>query len=128
MMDINVDLLASMAYNFFDKKSALLGLSQTMATRDKSASSSGIENENISNKELAEELHKAIIQKFKKRKVHSSFIDNFWGADLTDMQLINKFNKGFRFLCVINIYNKYAWVIPLKAKKGITITNAFQTF
>ena len=99
-----------------------------MATRDKSASSSGIENENISNKELAEELHKAIIQKFKKRKVHSSFIDNFWGADLTDMQLINKFNKGFRFLCVINIYNKYAWVIPLKAKKGITITNAFQTF
>ena len=53
MMDINVDLLASMAYNCFDKKSALLGLSQTMATRDKSASSSGIENENISNKELA---------------------------------------------------------------------------
>ena len=128
MMDINVDLLASMAYNFFDKKSALLGLSQTMATRDKSASSSGIENENISNKELAEELHKAIIRKFKKRKVHSSFIDNFWGADLTDMQLINKFNKEFRFLCVINIYNKYAWVIPLKAKKGTTITNAFQTF
>ena len=77
MMDINVDLLASMAYNCFDKKSALLGLSQTMATRDKSASSSGIENDNISNKELAEELHKAIIRKFKKRKVHSSFIDNF---------------------------------------------------
>ena len=43
------------------------------------------------------------------------------------MQLINKFNKGFRFLlCVIDIYNKYDWVIPLKDKKGITITNAFQ--
>ena len=43
------------------------------------------------------------------------------------MKLISKFNKGFRFLlCVINIYNKYAWVIPLKDKKGITITNAFQ--
>ena len=43
------------------------------------------------------------------------------------MQLINKFNKGFRFLlCVIDIYSKYTWVIPLKDKKRITITNAFQ--
>ena len=43
------------------------------------------------------------------------------------MQLINKFNKGFRFsLCVIDVYSKYAWVIPLKDKKGITVTNAFQ--
>ena len=49
------------------------------------------------------------------------------GADLADMQMINKFNKGFRFLlCVIDIYSKYTWVIPLKYKKGITITNAFQ--
>ena len=43
------------------------------------------------------------------------------------MQLVSKFNIEFRFLlCVINIYSKYAWVIPLKYKKGITITNAFQ--
>ena len=43
------------------------------------------------------------------------------------MQLISKFNKGFRFLlCVISIYNKYAWVVPLKDEKGTTITNAFQ--
>ena len=43
------------------------------------------------------------------------------------MQLISKFNKGFRFfLCVIDIYSKYVWVIPLKEKKGATITNAFQ--
>ena len=41
--------------------------------------------------------------------------------------MISKFNKEFRFLlCVIDIYSKYAWVIPLKDKKGITITNAFQ--
>ena len=58
----------------------------------------GIKNENISNKELAEELYKPIIRKSKKKKVHSSFIDNIWGADITDMQLINKFNKVFRFL------------------------------
>ena len=49
------------------------------------------------------------------------------GADLPDMGLISKFNKGFRILsCVIDIYGKYAWVIPLKDKKRITITNAFQ--
>ena len=49
------------------------------------------------------------------------------GADLADMQLISKFNEGFRFLlCVIDIFSKYAWVIPLKDKKGGTITNAFQ--
>ena len=43
------------------------------------------------------------------------------------MQLISKFNKEFRFLlCVIDIFSKYAWVVPLKDKKGITITNAFQ--
>ena len=41
--------------------------------------------------------------------------------------MISKFNKGFRFLlCVIDIYSKYAWVIPLKDKKEITITTAFQ--
>ena len=43
------------------------------------------------------------------------------------MQLISKFNKGFRFLlCVIDIFNKYAWVVPLKDTKGVTISNAFQ--
>ena len=43
------------------------------------------------------------------------------------MQLTSKFNKGFRFLlCVIDIFSKYAWVVPLKDKKGISIVNAFQ--
>ena len=55
------------------------------------------------------------------------YIDNIWNADLEYMQLITKFNKGFRFsLCVIDIYSKCSWVISLKDKKGITITNAFQ--
>ena len=91
---------------------------ETLAIRNKSA----IKNENIWNKELAEELHKRII-----RKLHWTFIDNVWGADLADMQLISKLNRGFRFLsCVIDIYSKYAWVMPLKDKKWIAITNAFQ--
>ena len=43
------------------------------------------------------------------------------------MKLISKFNKGFRFLvCVIDIISKYAWVVPLNDKKGISIVNAFQ--
>ena len=83
-------------------------------TRNKSA----IKNEIISNKELAEELHKPVIRKFDKRKVHSLFIDNVWGRDLADMQLISKSNRGIIFLlCVIDNYSKYAWVIPLKDQK-----------
>ena len=101
--------LASMVYKFFDKKS----------------SGSGIVNKE--NTQLAYELHKPIIKKFNKRKVYSSFKDNIWGVDLADMQLLSKFNKGFTFLlCVIDIFSKYAWVIPLKDKKGISIVNSFQ--
>ena len=54
-------------------------------------------------------------------------MNNIWAADLADMQLISKFNKEFRFLlCVIDIYSKYAWVVPLKDKNGVSIANAFQ--
>ena len=80
----------------------------------------------MSNKQLVEELHKPIIRKFKKRNVQPSFTDSIWGADLAGTQLISKLCKGFRvLLCVIDIYSKFTWVIPLKDKKGITITNAF---
>ena len=54
-------------------------------------------------------------------------IKESWGTGLAEMQLKSKFNKRFRFLlCVIDIYSKYAWDIPVKDKKGITITNALQ--
>ena len=67
---------------------------------------------------MAEELHKPIGKKFLKRRVYSSFKDNIWGDDLADMQLISTFNKGIRFLlCVIDIFSKYAWIIPLKDEK-----------
>ena len=59
--------------------------------------------------------------------MYSSFNDNIWGADFADMQLISKYNKGICLLfCVIDIFSKYAWVIPLKHRKGIRITDAFQ--
>ena len=94
--------LASMVDKFFDKKSE----------------GSRIIN-NKENIQLADELHKPIIRKFEKRKVYSSFRDNIWGADLADLQ--------FRLLlCVIDIFSKYAWVVPLKDKKGVSIVDAFQ--
>ena len=75
-----------MVYKFFDKKSV----------------GSGAKHVNTKlipqNKQLAKELHKPIIRKFEKRKVHAAFKDNIWGADLLDMQLLSKYNKGIRFL------------------------------
>ena len=101
--------LASMVYTFFDKKS----------------SGSGIANE--PNYQLASELHKPIIRKLKKRKVYSSFRDNIWGADLADIQSLSRYNKGIKYLlCAISLFRKYAWIIPLKDKKGISIINGFQ--
>ena len=98
-----------MVYKFFDKQPADGGVNIPLEF----------------NEQLAKKLHKPIIRKFKKRKVYSGFRDNIWGADLADMQLISKFNKRFRFLlCVIDIFSKYAWVVPLKDKKGISIVNA----
>ena len=108
--------LASMVYKFFDSKSEGSGAKHV--------------NTKITpqNEQLAEELHKSIIRKFKKSKVYSAFKDNIWGVDLADMQLLSKYNKGIRFLlCVIDIFSKYAWVVPLKDKKGISIVKAFQS-
>ena len=101
--------LASMVYKFFDKK----------------FSGSSITNEN--NYQLTNELHKPVIKKFKKRKVYSSFKDNIWDADLADKQSFSKFNKGFKYLlCAIDVFSKYAWVVPIKDKKGTSIVNAFK--
>ena len=102
--------LAYMVYKFFDSKVSGSGAKLT-----------------LQNEQLAEELHKPIIRKFEKTKIYSTFKDNIWGVDLADMQLLSKYNKGIRFLlCVIDIFSKYAWVVPLKDKKGISIVKASQ--
>ena len=60
--------------------------------------------------------------------MYPSFKDNIWGINLANMQLISKYNKGIRYLlCVIDLFSKYSWVVPLKEKKVVTITNAFQS-
>ena len=110
-MDIKEVLSLALKLKFFDKK----------------ASGGAIKNQVMSNKDLTEELYKPVTKKFNKRKVQSQFIDNIWGADIADKKLISKFYQENCFLlCVIDILSKYAWVIPLKDEKGITITNAFQ--
>ena len=111
-----ISWLVSMVYKFFDKKSDLLNKSK----------GSGISNK--PNCQLANELHKPIVRKFKKRKVYSSFRDNIWGVDLADMQSLSKYNKGIKYLlCAIDLFSKYAWVIPFNGKKGVRIVNAFKT-
>ena len=98
--------LASMVYKFFDKNST----------------GSGIASFSV----LADELHKPIIRKFNKRKIYSQFKDNIWGVDLVDMQSLSRKNKGIKYLlCAIDLCSKYAFVIPLKDKQGISIVNAF---
>ena len=109
-----------MVYKFFDSKVAL---------PDKKSEGSGVNTKLApQNRQLAEELHKPIIKKFEKRKVHATFKDNIWGADLADMQLLSRYNKRIRFLlCVIDIFSKYAWVVPLKDKKDVSIVTVFQS-
>ena len=77
---------------------------------------------------LAEELHKPVKRKFRKRRVLVSGIDKIWAADLADMRAFAKYNNGNTFLLlVIDTFNKYGWIIPLKNKKGETVVKAFKT-
>ena len=101
--------LASMVYKFFDKKSK----------------GSGIINEPIY--QLANKLHKTIIRKLKKRKVYLSYTDSIWRVDLADVQSLSKYNKAIMyFLCAINLFSKYAWVVPIEDKEETSIVNAFK--
>ena len=77
----------------------------------KKSKGTGVKNEIKQNQQLANELYKPIIRKFKKRKVYSSFRDNIWGVDSANMQLISKYNKGIRYiLCAFDLFSKYVFV------------------
>ena len=76
-----------------------------------------------SNYQLTNELHRQIIRKFRKRKVHLFFRDNIWGVDMLSL---SKYNKGIKYLlCAIDLFREYAWIVHLKEKRGISIVNAF---
>ena len=103
-------LLASMVYKLFNERS------------NKVLSGSGIEN-----KQLADELHKPIMKKFKRRKVPSSYKDNIWGVHLADMSLIHKFNKEIKYLlCDLDLFSRFTWVAGIKDKKGVSIVKGFK--
>ena len=88
---------SSMVYMFFDKKTG-----------------SGVSV----NEQLAEELHKPVIKKFKRRKVYARFKDRIWAAHLVVMESLSSKNKNVKYLlCVIDVFTKYTWVKPLKDKK-----------
>ena len=86
-----------MVYKFFDKKSTRSGTVNNNNNNNNNNNSNN-KNDIKQNLQLAKELQKPIIRKSKNRKVYSGFKDNICGTDLADMQLISKFNKGFRFL------------------------------
>ena len=77
-----------MVYKFFDKKS----------------SGSGVATE--PNYQLANELHRQIIRKIKRRKIFSSFRDIIWGVDLADMQSLSKYNRGIKYFLIVR--NQFA--------------------
>jgi hypothetical protein len=77
--------------------------------------------------QLANELHKPVVRKFRKRKVIVYGIDEIWGADLVDMQAYAKENDGIRYLlCVIDVFSKYGWIVPMKDKSGKSTAEAFE--
>ena len=98
-----------MVYNLFDTKST--GSIKSM-----------------SDQQLADELQKPIIRKFFKKRVYSLIKNSIRGANLADIALISKYNKGIKYLlCAIDLFSKYALVVPLKDKRGITIVNPCQS-
>ena len=76
--------------------------------------------------QLAEELHKPVIKKFKGKKFYARFKDYIWAVDLAEIELLSSKNKYVKYLlCVIDVFTKYAWVKPFKDKKGKTVLNVF---
>ena len=76
---------------------------------------------------LADELHKPARKKFQRRRVLVSGIDKIWAADLADMKAFSKDNKGVTYLlCVIDIFSKYGWLVPLKDKTGKSVASALR--
>ena len=91
-------------YNFLDKKTG----SGAIATIKAGASV---------NEELAQQLHKPVIRKFKRRKIYTMFKDNIWAAGLAEMGSLSPKNRGVKYLlCAIDVFTKYA---------GVTVFHGF---
>ena len=72
-------------------------------------------------------MHKPLKRKFQRRQVLVNEIDDVWAADLVEMQEWKNVNKGYRYILnVIDCFSKFAWSVPLKDKKGETVSDAFK--
>ena len=100
-----------MVYKVFDKKSIVSGI---------------VNNEIKQILQLAEELQKkAILRNFEKRTIYT----NIYGVDLADLQSLSKYYKRIRYLLfVIDLFNKYAWVIPIKIKSVLVLLTHFKKY
>jgi len=75
----------------------------------------------------AKELHRAVINKFKKRRIVTWGIDHIWAADLLIMKKYAKENRGLKYiLVVIDSFSKYLWLIPVERKLASHVTPAFK--
>ena len=108
-----------MVYKFFDKTSSGSGVRKVNRKKIGAISKSSAK--------LANELHKPVFRKFSKHKVYSSFKDNSCGVDLAGMRLPSRKNKGINYLlCAIDLFSKYAFVVPLKDKRGVSIVKGLK--
>jgi transposase InsO family protein len=78
--------------------------------------------------ELAYSLHKPARRRYKRNKTYVSGPDKQWQADLADMQEIAAQNGGMKYLLTcIDVFSKYAWVVPIKNKGAQSMVEAFGT-
>ena len=72
-------------------------------------------------------IHKPVCYNFRRNRVIVTEIDDQWQADLVDISSLARFNKGYKFLLTcIDVFSKFAWVVPLKNKMGESLVNGFQ--
>jgi len=79
-------------------------------------------------KQFANEVHKPVVKKFKRRKVISNGINDIWAVDLVDMQEWSDDNDGYKYMLnIIDVFSRYAWSIPLKTKTAKEVLKAFES-
>ena len=84
---------------------------------------------NFTMEDLSEELNKPIIHKFKRKKTIVNYIDHIHSADLVDMKMYSKINKGYNYIFTnIDIFSKYAWAFPIKTKKYRMLNYVFKKY
>ena len=84
---------------------------------------------NFTMEDLSEELNKAGAHKFQRKKTIVNYIDHIHSADLVDMKMYSKINKGYNYIFTkIDIFSKYAWVFPIKSKKYKMLNYVFKKY